>query len=56
MTWTAEVDSPDVWIGYAAGSESFYSNMYSFTQQALKMDNNAVHNGIYILFTVSCSL
>ena len=45
MTWTTEVEFPDIWIGYAAGSKSFYSNMYSFTQQALRMDINAVTNG-----------
>jgi len=48
MTWTTEVDSPDVWIGYAAGSESVYSNLYSFTQQAFRMDTNSATNGTCI--------
>ena len=45
MTWTVEVDFPVVWIGYAAGNETFYSNIYSFTRQALRMDINAEANG-----------
>jgi len=45
MTWTVEVDFPVVWIGYAAGTESFYSNIYSFTRQALRMDIHAITHG-----------
>ena len=49
MTWTAEVDLPVVWIGYAAGTDSFYSNIYSFKQQALRMDIHAEANGNTLL-------
>jgi len=45
MTWTVDTDFPAVWIGYAAGTESNYSNIYSFKQQALRMDLHAVTHG-----------
>jgi len=45
MTWVTDDHSPDVWIGFSAGSQIFYSSFFSFTQQALRMDLNAVTNG-----------
>jgi len=50
MTWSTEADSPDIWIGYVAGRESFYTNFLSLTQQALRMDLHAASNGIFISF------
>jgi len=50
MTWAINGDSPDVWIGYVAGGAAVYSNLYSFTPQALRMDLHAVTNGKWVTF------
>jgi len=50
MTWATNGDSPDVWIGYVAGGASFYSNFFSFTPHALRMDLHAVTNGKKVTF------
>ena len=49
MTWSSSDDSPNVWIGISAESQSFYSNFFSFTRQALRMDLHAVTNGSVII-------
>jgi len=57
MTWTTDVVLPDIWIGYATGREPFYSNIFSFTKQALRMDLHAVTNGtMFLIILFDCWL